>query len=287
MPLPRNILELPVAKKKDTVPGDQAFDAYFQSFFGNRWDELKKSFATEPLYRTISHEGCSEYHLDAASALAACCLPVAGAERILDMCAAPGGKSLITASRMDPAAELKSNEFSKDRYIRLKKNMETCIPQEISQRVTVTCFDAATWCKFEKDIYDAILLDAPCSSERHVWNDMTYLKQWTPARIRNLAMKQWSLLSSAFLCLKSGGKMLYATCALSPDENDGPVKKLLKKYPEASVSPVSFEAAEEAFMGLFGAVSGLKPEQTEFGYHVLPDVNNGAGPLYFCLIEKQ
>ncbi len=276
-----------MAKKKQSLPGDQAFDAYFHDCFGDRWNDLKQSFETEPSYRTISHPQCTEYHLDAASALAACCLPLKGRSAILDMCAAPGGKSLITASRMDDTAALKSNEFSKDRYIRLKKNMETCIPADISQRVSVTCFDAATWCKFEKDTYDAILLDAPCSSERHVWNDMTYLKQWTPARIKNLAMKQWSLLSSAFLCLKSGGVLLYATCALSSDENDGPVQKLLKKYDAARVLPVDFEEAESSFSALFGECSGLHPEKTALGYHVLPDVNQGAGPLYFCLIEKE
>ncbi len=277
-----------MSKKDQKKSGAQAFDEYFYEFYAERWHDLKTAFAEDPAYVSFRKDNCQEYFLDSASGLAACCLPISSAFRILDMCAAPGGKSLVIASRMNQDASLKSNEFSKERYIRLKKNIEYCLPPSVSERVSVTCFDGATWCKFEKDSYDAILLDAPCSSERHVWNDPSYLKQWTPARIKNLAMKQWSLLSSAFLCLKSGGSLLYATCALSPDENDGPVRKLLKKYPDSMVKQIDFEEVENQYQRVFSIGSNItSAEKTAYGYHILPDSNHGAGPLYFCLIQKQ
>lgn len=277
-----------MSKKSEKKAGSQAFDEYFFNIFDSRWINLKKSFEKEPAYITFNKENCQDYYLDAASGFAACCLPLKREGKILDMCAAPGGKSLVIASRMYSDCTLKSNEFSKDRYIRLKKNIESCLPERINQRVSVTCFDAATWCKFEKDTYDSILLDAPCSSERHVWNDENYLKLWTPSRIKNLAIKQWSLLSSAFLCLKSGGFLLYATCALSAEENDGPVKKLLKKYEIARVNEIDFAKVYDEYDSLFyGNHPNLTIDKTEYGYHILPDLNDGAGPLYFCLIEKQ
>lgn len=266
-----------MAKKDKKTSGAELFDAYYSELYGERWNSLKAALLGDPCQCGYSHNLLKTYYLDTGSVRAAKALPLDGAEQIADFCAAPGGKSLVIASTMPDGATLVSNERSRDRKTRLQKVLDEHLPEEIRSRVSVSGFDASCWCNHEREAYDRILLDAPCSSERHVMADPKYLALWTPARVRNLAVAQWALLSSAFLVLKSGGYMVYSTCALAYAENDGVIKKLLKKYEGASVVTLPETDPD-------GLCNG---EKTEFGIHVLPDKQNGAGPLYFALIHKE
>ena len=104
-----------------------------------------------------------------------------------------------------------------------------------------------------------------------------------------LAQRQWALLSAAFLLLKPGGFLVYATCALADAENDGVVQKLLKKYgKEAAVhngaAAAPYAADTETAAG--NDTKLIASEKTLFGRRFLPDTCTGAGPLYFSLIEK-
>ena len=231
------------------------------------------------------------YYLDSASILAASCLPLGGAQEILDLCAAPGGKTLVLASMMNGDAHLTSNERSFERKMRLTKVCDEHMGSSLRARVTVTCSDGALWCKTKSECYDAILLDAPCSSERHVLNDEKYLLQWSPARIKTLSMEQWALLSSAYRMLKRGGYLLYSTCALAPDENDKVVSRLLKKFDDAVIVDINEKAAlinsQKKLVALCSQNCILPNfEKTEYGYQILPDKQNGAGPIYFSLVSK-
>ena len=264
-------------KNKKNAQGEVAFDEYYSSLFGERWEKIKNALSGEPLYYEYNEKLNKSYFLDQGSVRAAFSLPLENAKNILDMCAAPGGKSLILASRMNENAQLTCNERSRERKSRLLRVLDEHLNEDLRSRVTVSGYDAAKWCTYQKEVFDCILLDAPCSSERHVLSDKKYLELWTPARVRNLASTQWSILSSAFLVLKAGGYLLYSTCAIANSENDGVVQKLLKKYSNASI----IQLEEKPYKDLCGA------EKTKYGLHVLPDVQNGAGPLYFSLIHKE
>ena len=105
-----------------------------------------------------------------------------------------------------------------------------------------------------------------------------------------LAQRQWALLSAAFLLLKPGGFLVYATCALADAENDGVVQKLLKKYgTEAAIhsgtAATEFAATDTKTVGN-NSTPPMLGEKTLFGSRFLPDTCGGAGPLYFSLIEK-
>lgn len=274
-----------MAKKKDDLThGAPGFDLYYSKEYGERWTALKESLAQEssPVSYCVDKE-CRTYFLDSASILAAGCLPLSGAKNILDMCAAPGGKTLVLASLMDQDAELLSNERSFDRKQRLVKVCDEHLPQSIRERIKISCQDAAVMCTKNGEIFDAILLDAPCSSERHVLADPKYLDQWTPARIKTLAMTQWSILSSGWRMLKPGGYMVYSTCALANAENDGVIERLLKKFDNASViQDFTFNENIRKFTDSKLPV----PVKTKYGNVVLPDVNDNCGPIYFCVIHK-
>jgi 16S rRNA (cytosine1407-C5)-methyltransferase len=204
--------------------------------------------------------------LDRASVLAAESLRLGMEGEILDACAAPGGKTLVIAGRMGPGARLLANELSSERRRRLVMVLDEYLPPEKRRQLRVSGFDAAAagGKKSEWGRFDAILLDAPCSSERHVLNDPAALAAWTPARPRSLAKRQWSLLSAAFLLLKPGGSLVYATCALNPHENDGVARRLVEKYPGAQPDPPEFPQGEPS----------------SWGRLILPDACQGMGPMY-------
>ena len=272
-------------KQKDRnkkLSGAEGFESYYSNLFGERWQSIKESFSLEPDYAEWSSGGEKSYFLDSASVRAAVSLPLENACDILDLCAAPGGKTLVLASNMAENANLLSNERSPERKNRLANTVKDCLPPEIQERVTVICKDGAQMCLKNEEKFDAILLDAPCSSERHVLADPKYLSEWSPSRIKTLSMAQWALLSSAWRMLRPEGYLLYSTCALSPDENDNVVAKLRKKFDDVKIlePEISLNYTD------FTKSSLPEYEKTEFGAHVLPDRADGAGPLYFCLMQK-
>jgi len=274
-------------ERAEKLSGPAGFEQFYSSLFSERWAVLKACLAGEPSYAEWNTGAEESYYLDAASVRAAVSLPLNGAGRVLDLCAAPGGKTLVLASLMSASASLVSNERSSDRKNRLLRVCNTCLPESVRSRVTVTCSDGSRWCKTQSDCYDAILLDAPCSSERHVISDPKYLAQWTPSRIKTVAMEQWSLISSAYRMLSPGGFLLYSTCALCPEENDSIIERLVKKFDtavpdEGKVLP----PYEKERVRVFCDTDLPDAEKTAYGWHILPDVQNGAGPIYFSLVRK-
>ena len=275
---------------KEKLFGAEGFEQYYGQLYGDRWQALKESFAGEGSAVEYKIPGSQQsYFLDSASVLAALCLPLENAEKLLDLCAAPGGKTLVLASRMPDDAKLSSNERSPERKHRLATVVQTCLPAEISERVITSCSDGATWCTRQSECFDHILLDAPCSSERHVIADPKYLNTWSPSRIKTVTTEQWALLSSAYRLLSPQGILLYSTCALCPEENDGMIERLYKKFnkdgsaftllePEPDLNQVSAFAPSLTLPGV---------EKTQYGYMIMPDRQNGAGPIYFSIIRKE
>ena len=276
-------------KRVKQTSGAEAFEAYYAALFGNRWPALREALLKETQPVAFSVRGGKPYYLDQASIYAAQALPPLDEGSYLDMCAAPGGKTLVLASGMGQEAHIQANELSRSRRARLLAVLAEHLPLDISTRIEVTGYDAATLPRYRQACCDRILLDAPCSSERHVITDAKYLACWTPARVKMLAQRQWALLSAAFLLLKPGGFLVYATCALADAENDGVVQKLLKKYgKEAAVhngaAAAPYAADTETAAG--NDTKLIASEKTLFGRRFLPDTCTGAGPLYFSLIEK-
>ncbi|NLM01480.1 MAG: RsmB/NOP family class I SAM-dependent RNA methyltransferase [Treponema sp.] len=277
-------------EKKNKLNGKDGFNSFYENFFHERWLKIKNAFEKEPSYvqfKIESHEVADEekYFLDKASYFVATQLSLENAEKILDMCAAPGGKSLVIASRMKKGATLVCNERSAERRNRLIKNLHIQLPENIYSRIIVTGNDGALMCLKNREVFDAIFLDAPCSSERHVYNSEHHLKKWTVARTKNLSYTQWSLLSSAFLLLKEDGVLVYATCSLSPAENDNVIEKLLKKHKNVTIKKIDMQEKKDIHKKNF-YFDELFLEKTKYGYAILPDVSNGAGPMYFCLVKK-
>lgn len=255
-----------------TFSGSEAFLEHYRGIFGGRWQTLEAALVmpTDSI-AFEADEGVPPYHLDSASVFAASSLELPTEGKILDACAAPGGKSLVLASRMGELSRLMCYELSPDRRRRLVEVLDRHLGEARRSRVDVRGGDAAALCRRLRDYFDAILLDAPCSSERHVLADPNALAEWRPGRVRGLVRRQWALLSSAFIMLKPGGCLVYSTCALSPEENDGVASRLAAKYGASA---------------RFDPPSDRQAEATEFGVRILPDAAGGAGPMYVCRVRK-
>ncbi|MBX7148833.1 RsmB/NOP family class I SAM-dependent RNA methyltransferase [bacterium] len=251
------------------------FDEFYKHYWGARWPALKEALLKEPLKieRPNAFKGMEAvYIMDKASVFPAMALDVQASDQVLDMCAAPGGKSLILAEALGEGGHLIANEFSRARRDRLTQVIRDYVPENIrKERISVTGRDGSLIGVKEKEKYDRILLDAPCSGERHLLHDEGELKKWSPKRTKQLAQKQYALLCSALLALKSGGRLVYSTCALSPLENDAVVSRVLEKGKiKISIIRNTHEIGDA----------------TEHGWQILPDTT-GFGPIYFCVVEKK
>ncbi|KAI7862431.1 S-adenosyl-L-methionine-dependent methyltransferase [Spinellus fusiger] len=198
------------------------------------------------------------YILDAGSVLATEALHLTPHDRVLDLCAAPGGKSMALLQHLSASyGSLTANEISPDRRR----------PQEM---VNVLGKDGTRF-YHEPEQYDKVLLDAPCSSERHLLHDEKELEQWTPKRTLQNANRQLSLLKAAAHSVAVEGYIVYATCSISSAENDKLVDKMMRKGKiPLQVMPLEWPLGEP----------------TKNGWIVLPDKADGWGPLYFSLMKR-
>lgn len=208
--------------------------------------------------------------MDLASFVVANVLEVQENDRVLDMCAAPGGKALILAEKLGPNSQLVLNELSKTRFHRLKKVLESYVPQDVLERISFRSYDATKWGIYEIGAYDRILVDAPCSAEAHLLRNLSEMQKWSPKRSKRLAQRQYALLCSALLTARPESRIVYSTCSISPLENDGVLNKLKSKKGDL------FE---------FEVPASPLGERTEFGWQILPDQHQW-GPMYFATLRK-
>lgn len=220
---------------------------------------------------TRTEEGLLDYYiLDPGSVMIARQLDVKPGDKVLDMCAAPGGKTLVLLESLQENGELIANDMSDKRRERLTKVIQNYVPRDVRNRIWVTGKDAVQFGLKNPGDFDKVLLDAPCSGERHMV-ESSLINDWSAAKSKSLAHRQYSLLSAALLALKEGGIIVYSTCSLSPYENDDVIAKLLKKKgDQVELLPVDDFG--------FG-------EKTQFGVQFLPD-KCGFGPLFFVKIKK-
>ncbi len=260
-----------MGKKKKEVEGERLFDLHYQGVYGERWATLRASLLEERKPIGFSEHLEATYYLDEASILGARLLGVQQGDRVLDMCAAPGGKSLVLASALQGSGHLVANDRSATRRGRLKIVLKNHLNDAWLESIQVTGHDATKWGLYEQETYDRILLDAPCSSERHVLNDAKALKMWRPSRPKALAVQQFAMLAAALEAVKIGGLILYSTCSIEPSENEGVIEKLYTKR-----------------SGRFALenISVPEAERRSYGSIILPDRSNGKGPLYVCLIRR-
>ncbi len=147
-------------------------------------------------------------------------------EEVLDLAAAPGGKTIAMAVAMRNAGRIAAVEPVKGRFHRLRANVERC-------GVNIVAFyqrDGRGVGRAVPARFDRVLLDAPCSSQARMrWDDPSSYRHWTRRKVREASRKQKSLVMSGYAALKPGGRMVYSTCSFAPEENELVIEHLLKR----------------------------------------------------------
>ncbi|MDX1547748.1 MAG: RsmB/NOP family class I SAM-dependent RNA methyltransferase [Rhodothermales bacterium] len=151
-------------------------------------------------------------------------------ERVLDLCAAPGSKTLQLACAMAGEGELAAVEVVRSRFFKLRANLAA----QGAAFVRTYHQDGTKAWRYRPAHFDRVLLDAPCSTEgRFRTDDPETFAYWSPRKIREMARKQRRLLFSAVQCLRPGGVLVYSTCTFAPEENEAALDKALTTFGEA------------------------------------------------------
>ena len=194
---------------------------------------LKHDSGRRDIGNTIEHALGYIYVQEAASMIPPVVLDSKPGEVVLDMCAAPGSKSTQIAQDMQNKGLLVCNDMTTKRIAPLSINLQRC---SVTNSV-VSVMNGFRFGKLDQK-FDRILLDAPCSGTGTIRKSLKTIQMWNPGMVKRLSQTQKGLIESAFNSLKPGGVMVYSTCTLEPEENEGVISHLLKKFEDASIEKI-------------------------------------------------
>ena len=218
---------------------------------------VEKPVPWEPMgyyYDPDSRPGLHPYHeagvyyLQEASAMASAALlePQPG-EIILDLCAAPGGKSTQIASRMQGKGLLVSNEINQKRAKVLSRNIERL---GIANTVVTNESPAALADRFP-GFFHRIMVDAPCSGEGMFRKEEAAITDWSEENVEMCARRQAEILDCAAAMLRPGGRLVYSTCTFAPQEDEEAVEAFLTRHPEFETESVNAPWFQESRPGMY------------------------------------
>ncbi len=186
---------------------------------------------------------------------------------VLDMCAAPGGKSIALA-HIKKLGLLVSNDISRKRAGILRTNIERAgVPDAV-----VTCIDPITMVGTLNGRFDAIILDAPCSGSGMTRKDERMAEDWSEGKVEECALIQTRLLDAAAELVAEGGIICYSTCSYSRQEDEDAISGFLERHPD-------FEMMEMEDDGGLEGIGGL-------GHRYIPGLFEGEGQ-YCCLLRHK
>ncbi|MGN1051721.1 MAG: RsmF rRNA methyltransferase first C-terminal domain-containing protein, partial [Acutalibacteraceae bacterium] len=167
-------------------------------------------------------------------------------DKVLDLCASPGGKSTQIASLLQGTGLLWSNEIVKNRAWNLSSNIER---MGVRNAVVSSCHPDVL-CKRLSGYFDKVLVDAPCSGEGMFRKEKGDIKAWSKEQVMVCANRQLQILNSAKNALKEGGILLYSTCTFSMEENEKVIEKFILENPEFQVVDCNLDFGRPGFSPL-------------------------------------
>lgn len=172
------------------------------------------------------------YYLQEPSAMSAArLLDARPGERVLDLCAAPGGKSTQLAAAMQGEGLLVCNEYHPARAKILSRNIER---MGVANALVLN-EDTKKLAGFFPNYFDKILVDAPCSGEGMFRKEEAAVTDWSRQTVEKCARRQLEILENAGKMLRGGGRLVYSTCTFAPEENEGVIAAFLASHPDFSV----------------------------------------------------
>ena len=242
-------------------------------FAGERVPWAEGGFYTqaEGLGHTPAHHAGLFY---AQEPSAMCAAPLLGAkpgERVLDLCAAPGGKTTQLAAAMRGEGVLVANEYVFSRARILSQNVERL---GIGNCAVVSA-DPAALARALPCYFDKVLVDAPCSGEGMFRKSPDAAREWTPDSPAACAARQAEILNSAFKMLKPGGVLVYSTCTLNAKENEETVARVLDAHANIQLYPIKAQIPQPKLLGVNASDAVI-----EGTVRIMPHLADGEG--HFC-----
>lgn len=199
-------------------------------------------------------------------------------ETILDLAAAPGGKTTHIAQQMENSGKVVAVEMDRRRISSLESNILRC-------GVTNSLVLRGDARKIEKLNLepDRILLDAPCSGEGLIPLDPTRKTSKSMADVRFCATKEDELLDAAVTVLAPGGTIVYSTCSIAPEENEYVVDEILKRHPEMKIVSIPLDFGTPGYSEPYGV---SLDESLKLAKRFLPHLHGSEG-FFICKMEKE
>ena len=258
-PLPEAFL----SRMQQLLPEKSEYESFIQSYDKDHYQALRINPLKGDAGTLFSHLGCTltpvpwcstgfyypqelhpgkspyheagAYYIQEPSAMApAAYLDAQPGEKILDLCAAPGGKSTQIAGAMRGQGLLISNEIHPARARILSENIER---MGISNAIVTNMAPAELSAHFPL-FFDRIMVDAPCSGEGMFRKNEQACEEWSPENVQICAARQQEILACAASMLRPGGRMVYSTCTFAPEENEGTISRFLEQHPQFHIVPV-------------------------------------------------
>ncbi|KAM9460020.1 5-cytosine rRNA methyltransferase NSUN4 [Salvelinus alpinus] len=227
------------------------------------------------------------YLMDAASVLPALALDVQEGHSVLDICAAPGGKTLALL-QTQAIRFLCVNDISVSRTYRLQRVLNSYVPKELltEERMRITSFDGRKWGEIERDTFDRVLVDVPCTTDRHsvMEDENNIFKRARTKERQRLPQLQTELLLAGIEAVCPGGQVLYSTCSLSQLQNEYVVERamhLAREEHGISLQVVDLRPITRLFKDTFHFAPDL-----HLGQLVLPHLTANFGPIYMCKLRR-
>lgn len=240
---------------------------------------LSEGFFTteEKLGQYPCHHSGMIYAQDPSAMATVAALDVDPTWRVLDLCAAPGGKSTQVAARLSGGGHLVANEFVPSRCKALVGNVERLgLPN-----VTVMNSDVFRIRSLYGSYFDLVIVDAPCSGEGMLRKYEVAGEEWSEENVKMCAARQEELLDNVASTVASGGYLLYSTCTFSVEENEENVDKFLEKHADFHLVPVRPALAAVTSDGI--AFDGCKTKDIALCRRFYPHIFRGEGQFIALL----
>ena len=192
--------------------------------------------------------------------------------KVLDLCAAPGGKSTLIQSLLSNDSFLVSNEVIKSRANILCENMT----KWGGANVVVCNNDPKDFARLES-YFDVIVMDAPCSGSGLFRRDPNAIKEWSPENVQLCSQRQQRIIADVLPALKAGGKFIYSTCSYSEEENEAVLDWMMEEFAVESMA-LSIDKS-------WGITHSVSEKHAANGYRFYPDKVKGEG-LFMAVLQK-
>lgn len=221
--------------------------------------------------KTAAHLAGAYYIQEASATFPATVLDIKEGDKVLDLCAAPGGKSTHIAALLNGTGLIVSNEIVPSRASVLSQNIERA---GVKNAVVISENPGDIEDRFA-GFFDKILVDAPCSGEGMFRKNPEAAQEWTPSSPDICAARQHEILCSAFKMLKAGGVLVYSTCTFNAKENEETVARILSERDDIELYPIKTDIPQPVLHGVNasdGIINGT--------VRIMPHLAKGEG--HFC-----